>query len=209
MTTTLGQKWMRKSGAGLIEASHRLAMCRLLVEQEHRSDWVAVSSWEVDSPQGFHDFPVVARYHNQHLRERLSALLGEKEDQKPLLKLVSRLRLFYLCGADHASNCFFFIKGGIPALPQIGIVAVGRPGYTEQLKRFSQISARREGGGGGKGQEEETLHFILVESEMQDTSSTLIRKRLAAGQSIADLTGSAVADYIESNDLRKLFAYLP
>lgn len=72
---------------------------------------------------------------------------------------------------------------------RVGVVAVGRPGYSTQLSRVSSKNGL----------------FYFVNSETEDVSSTLIRKRLADGESVADLTGEAVANWLIENEIDKCF----
>jgi len=147
-----------------IRFTERLAMCALAVRH---SDWVDVSRWEGEQ-SGFVDFPRVSMHHH-----------------KVLTELFPRLKIMYLCGADHAIKCY--LTNGLYG--KIGVVAVGRPGFTRQLSRM---------------QTKEGL-FYFVTTEMEDVSSTLIRKRLSEGRSVANLTGEDVAEYITQHGIDKLF----
>jgi len=74
---------------------------------------------------------------------------------------------------------------------RVGVVAVGRPGFSRQIQRPAKSA--------------QSGRFYLVPTETQDVSSTAIRKKLAAGVSVASLTGPGVASYIVEKGIDKLF----
>lgn len=72
---------MMASGVLLIQWEQRVQMCDLIVKD---SDWIDVSRWEGEQ-SGFVDFPGVASHHSKYLSKEFP-----------------RVKVFYLCGADHA-----------------------------------------------------------------------------------------------------------
>ena len=144
--------------------------------------------------------------------------------------------VMYLCGADHAINCGL-LHGVSSTIPVVAVARFvhqlllfreaalfgrslykrtpRRPGYTARIAKLPRTEAK----------------CFYVEMEMEDLSSTAIRKRynsvpldpvasrhhaltffpthalrLAASESVEDLTGPAVSQYLFKNQLHKLFA---
>jgi nicotinate (nicotinamide) nucleotide adenylyltransferase len=172
-----GKMW--SAGTVHIPSFHRLAMCRLLVRD---SNWVSVSSWEALRGR-FVDFPSVAEHHANFLAERFP-------DHK--------IQLIYLAGADLAYRCRLYSglkRGAIP------VVAVGRPGHTKEIASGLDISklppVQNPSG--------VCERFILVPTEMENFSSTKVRKQLALGKSVTKLCGTEIEEYIRREQIDKLF----
>ena len=72
---------MASSGVAHIEYPDRANMCDIIVQY---SEYIEVSRWEGEQ-RGFVDFPAVASHHAKYLSEHFPSV-----------------KVFYLCGADHA-----------------------------------------------------------------------------------------------------------
>jgi len=88
--------------------------------------------------------------------------------------------VMFLCGADLIIRC-----GGMTSLGTHSIVAVGRPGYSDQVKEVVDT--------------EKGKSLFFVTNDTEDISSTQIRNNLALGQDITHLTFPSVADYLQHN----------
>lgn len=84
--------------------------------------------------------------------------------------------------ADHAVKCHLF--QGIGKHP---VVCLSRAGSTKELKEYKATKGK----------------FFLVETEqdVEDVSSTLIRKKILLNESIESLTGPEVALYVKQNKI--------
>lgn len=96
----------------------------------HEHEWIRVSRWELD--QGMVNYPAV--------RNHIMADVVRD----------ARVRVLYVCGADHAKKCGLFARSWA--------VVVGRPGYT--------VTPEQRAG---------AALFIPCEDNAEDVSSTLIR----------------------------------
>ena len=107
------------------------------------------------------------------------------------MQVDKRINVYYVCGADLAYNQMLY-KGG-HTMP---IICVGRPQYTDKLR--IAIEDRQ--------QNTPNLDVIgkplrLIEFELDDISSTLIRNKLAEGDSIDDICPNGVSEYLTNNNL--------
>ena len=110
-------------------------------------------------------------------------------------------QLFFILGADAFAEIATWHE--FPrVLDAAHFAVIARPGTTIEAAlartpdlqwRARRASAAAEAGGG--------TGIILVEAATRDISSTLIRRRLAAGQPISDLVPSAVARHIAAHHL--------
>jgi len=156
-----------------IKGSHRAEMISLLTKE---STWLDVSRWELNQ-KSFEDFPSVAMHHLEYVKQKIPD---------------TKITVMYVCGTDHAIKCRLFngINGSRGCVP---VLAVARLGTADSLREAMKTRASATSSG----------NFYLVETEAQvaEVSSTLIRKRLAAKQSVADLTGPEVENYILQNKI--------
>jgi len=90
----------------------------------------------------------------------------------------ANIQVSYLCGADHAERC------ELGSLKIYGVIIMARPG-SEKAKQWY-----------GKSE-----WAVIVDSNADIASSTLVRKRINTGEPIEDLVGVDVANYIKENDL--------
>lgn len=72
------------------------------------------------------------------------------------------------------------------------IVVVGRPEYTDKLKNAIQ---ERESNSGIENS------LILIDYELKDISSTLIRQKLKDGEDITTICPKNVPEYLKNNNL--------
>lgn len=93
----------------------------------------------------------------------------------------NKIQLMFLCGADLSDGRGLRVGG-----ETIPVVAVGRKGFTERVK--------------SKANKRERQQFFLVESELEDFSSTKVREALFARDrpTVERLCGSKVAEYVFS-----------
>jgi nicotinate-nucleotide adenylyltransferase len=157
-------------------AQHRLNMCRLAVEGEPR---VSVSSLEIDRPGPSYTVDTLSAIHASHPDAELT----------------------FIVGADIARTLPAWRE---PAkVLELARVAVGaRTGASDQevLETVASLSRSPEGScvprshpGGG---EVRFLRMPIVE-----VSSSIVRERVAKGESVEQLVGPAVARYISEHGL--------
>jgi len=150
-------------------------MCELAAQE---AEWIHVDRWE-SSQEHFVDFPSVAEV----LREDV----GQHEGTQGL-----NLRVFYMCGADHAYHCGLHQRG----LGRVGLVVVGRHGQPNQL--LQQIAVPP----GVPIRPDGAHEFVFCTAQaMQPVSSTIIRKNIKEGLPVDHLTFPQVVQYLESNGL--------
>ncbi len=110
-------------------------------------------------------------------------------------------QLFFVIGADAFADIATWRE--FPAvMDRAHFVVIGRPGATLEgaLARAPQLRPRVRDPR-GPGADAPGTGVFLVEARTSDVSSTLIRARLAGGQSIADLVPPAVAHHIVTHHL--------
>eukprot|EP00475_Leptophrys_vorax_P011634 TRINITY_DN18192_c0_g1_i1.p1 TRINITY_DN18192_c0_g1~~TRINITY_DN18192_c0_g1_i1.p1 ORF type:complete len:396 (+),score=85.11 TRINITY_DN18192_c0_g1_i1:57-1244(+) len=159
-----------KLGSEAIPASDRIEMTKLATKD---SSWIKAYTWEAEQ-DGFVDFPGVT----YHLQDEMSRLGRERQVD---------LRVFYVCGTDHARKCG--LNNGIRGVPEACVCAIRRPGYDI-----------RSG---------EKTFVVNLPSDfshsMADLSSTKVRK-LCAGRGctrdkLLELVHESVADYMIKNQI--------
>jgi len=95
---------------------------------------------------------------------------------------------YFILGADAASDLgHWYAAERIIELARIVVVA--RPGATPDRERLTSIFPRL------------AEHMLLVAGPRLDISSTLLRERVASGQSIRYLTPDSVVEYILRHEL--------
>ena len=109
--------------------------------------------------------------------------------------------LFFVMGADAFVEIESW-KNFPEILDQAHFAVVSRPGVsvTALADRLPTLAARMIDSGAFEGQPGRTV-LILIDAPTADVSSTAIRQRLAAGESIAGMVPAAVANYIEKHHL--------
>lgn len=117
--------------------------------------------------------------------------------------------LFFIAGADAFAEIVAW-KDYPSLLERAHFAVVSRPGYLvdDLPQRLPALATRMvratssavEGLGGARPPLFSTLIF-LIDAATRDVSSTAIRRRSAAGQSIADLAHPAVCQHIEQHGL--------
>lgn len=95
--------------------------------------------------------------------------------------------VMYLCGADHLILC------GPQVFRDFGCICCSRPGFTEELEKAVGKKYRR------------LVHIVdddtVLTTTLDSLSSTKVRKRLIAKQSVKEMVGDSVAAYIASKNL--------
>lgn len=157
-------------------AFHRLAMCALAVQDVPR--W-RTSDMELRDPSRSYTFATLQRIHEQGYDWR---------------------ELFFILGAD----AFVEIESwkNFPAILDLAhFVVVSRPGLPigTLRDRLPALADRMVDVRSGDALARPSL--ILIDAPTADVSSTAIRQRLAAGESIAGMVPAAVAEYIEQHRL--------
>jgi hypothetical protein len=84
---------LRAQGLTGIEGRHRAAMINTVLQH---SDWLRASLWEIEQP-GFVDFPDVTAWHRRYLKDLVA--------QRFSPAVADRVKVLYVCGADHAARC--------------------------------------------------------------------------------------------------------
>jgi len=144
-----------------IPVVHRLAMAEIAVS---KSDWISISSWESLGNDRFITFYKVLEAVNNTLKEKFPDTI---------------ISIMYLCGADLIIRC-----NGMDTVGEFGVVAVGRPGYSDSVKKILTESASK-------------LYFVAEDTE--DISSTLIRNKIKNNEPIDDLTFPGVTQYMSTH----------
>lgn len=98
--------------------------------------------------------------------------------------------LYFICGADSLLKIHTWMNAD-ELLTSYSYIIGARPGYKEnevqeQIQRLHEIYG---------------TNIILINNKQMDISSTEIRDRLAAGQSVSDLISPKVERYIKEHEL--------
>lgn len=98
--------------------------------------------------------------------------------------------LYFICGADSLLKIHTWMNAD-ELLTSYSYIIGARPGYKEREVQ-EQIQRLHETYG---------TNIILINNKQMDISSTEIRDRLAAGQSVSDLVSPKVERYIKEHEL--------
>lgn len=171
-----------KDPRSISDAYHRHAMAVIATLDEPR---ISVSTIELEAPDKPYSFETV---------ERLKQSYG------------SQSRLFFIVGADSFEEIKTWRE---PArlLASANLIAVTRPGYEVSISDLPEsiradlvdlrsVSSLTHGDLNG-------CRVYLTDCANNDVSSTEIRRRVRAGESIAELTPPRVATYVEKYGLYK------
>lgn len=105
-----------------------------------------------------------------------------------LRKMYPRQEFYFIIGADSVPQLKTWNR--IEELfSLVKFAAVYRPGYEDVLDRAREDFGRP------------AERIVMVHTTEYDVSSTAIRQKVQAGQSISDMVPAAVAEYIEKNGL--------
>jgi nicotinate-nucleotide adenylyltransferase len=178
-------------GAG---SEHRLAMAQLAAAD--RPGW-SVSPIELDRDGPSYTYDTLAE---------LRAMRGDAAMSEGRGSAAARVewQLFFILGADAFAEIATWSR--YPAVLDLAhFVVVSRPGITLDSLRERVPSAFRRNPPCSPSRlrdlgSEET-RVILVEANTPDISSTDIRKRIRAGESLSGLVPDGVADYIRTHRL--------
>jgi len=164
---------MVRNGYSSIRGDDRYEMVRL---SSLDSPWLEASPWEKSQPD-FTDFPAVTKFHANYLRDQISKKISAQVSRNVLI--------MYLCGADHAVGCFLHQATNYYWCD--GVVGIGRPGPdTQELIKTEKRHSK---------------NFYFVQTSTEDVSSTQIRKRILAGESISDLVFPQVEEFMKTNNI--------
>jgi nicotinate-nucleotide adenylyltransferase len=163
-------------------AEHRLAMAELAAAG--RPGW-SVSRIEIDREGPSYTFDTLVE-----LRKRGAAMIGSaREKNAPAVES----QFFFITGADAFAEIATWSR--YPAVLDLAnFVVVSRPGITlDSLREKVPWAFERPSSS--------LTRVILVEAHTPDVSSTEIRQRVRAGQSLSGLVPDAVAAYISAHRL--------
>ncbi|KAL6078148.1 Nicotinamide/nicotinic acid mononucleotide adenylyltransferase 1 [Balamuthia mandrillaris] len=163
--------WQKLETDG-ITGYHREAMLQLATKD---SDWISVSSWELNQPYFQSMYKATLALHGL-LREEFA----EQEE----------LQVMYLCGADLIPRC-----GGMTNLGGFPIVAVGRAGYSDKVRKV--LAAKQSDSAMDGAPRKQTLYF--VEEDTEDISSTKMREYLREGKDLSSMTFPSVIEYLHTH----------
>ncbi len=167
-----------------ILGKHRIAMCKLAIQQQHFDSWLNVDSYEC-SESDFIDYPEVVQTLSSFLQDEL--VVKRKILSKPI-------QVIYVCGLDHFVKC-----GMISNLRRdhLGVAVVYRPIDGKKLEQWSQTIHSLE-----------HAYFISPVHEQsnfdfsnQDVSSSQIREYIANNKPLEELTFSSVVQYMKQNHI--------
>lgn len=169
-----------KDARSISDAYHRYAMAVLATLDEPR---ISVSTIELEAPDKPYSFETV---------ERL------KEAYDP------RMELFFIVGADSFEEINTWREPD-RLLANANLVAVTRPGYEVRISHLSESMRAGivdlRGGLPFKSEDPGGSRVYLTDCANNDVSSTEIRRRVCAGESIDELTPALVAGYVEKYGL--------
>ncbi|KAL6051126.1 Nicotinamide/nicotinic acid mononucleotide adenylyltransferase 1 [Balamuthia mandrillaris] len=163
--------WQKLETDG-IAGYHREAMLQLATKD---SDWISVSTWELNQPYFQSMYKATLALHGL-LREEFA----EQEE----------LQVMYLCGADLIPRC-----GGMTNLGGFPIVAVGRAGYSDKVRKV--LAAKQSDSAMDGAPRKQTLYF--VEEDTEDISSTKMREYLREGKDLSSMTFPSVIEYLHAH----------
>jgi nicotinate-nucleotide adenylyltransferase len=163
--------------APAVSSYHRFAMAALAVTGIDR---LRVSDLEIGEAAPSYTFDTLARVHGHGLPAS---------------------QIFFITGADAFAEIATWSR-----YPQVldlaHFVVVSRPGFrSSDLRQVLPALAGRMAAPGGAGDSERDARIFLVDAATPDVSSTDIRRRLAAGDSIAGLVPEPVDVYINQHGL--------
>ena len=169
-----------KDASSITDAYHRYAMAVLATLDEPR---VSVSTIELEAPDKPYSFETV---------ERLKQAYG------------SQTELFFVLGADSFEEINTW-REPERLLDGANVVAVTRPGYEVRVSHLpgpmqaSIVDLR--GGTALKHEHLNGFRVYVTDCVNNDVSSTEIRRRVGAGESIEEFVPAGVASYVEKYGL--------
>ncbi|KAF0983208.1 hypothetical protein FDP41_010273 [Naegleria fowleri] len=178
-----GQYVSSKLGEDYIETEARLEICKLSIEAETRKlkeihgedsvdDFLCVDRWESAVCREFIDFPDIT----YTLREYL-------EQQFPN----ENIQVIYICGSDHLEKCPYVLS--FPTLLKCGAAILNRPSHSKSAA--SKQSSYKK-----------TEHIYWIDTTMEDEcSSTLVRKKAKAGETISQWVYPEVESYMRTHHI--------
>ena len=169
-------------------AEQRYDMAALAAAE--RPGWSA-SRIEIDREGASYTFDTLAELRS-NLSLRLAASAKASAPKKPDTT-ASSTQIFFILGADAFAEIATWSR--YPAVLDLAnFVVVSRPGITlDSLRERVPSAFDRESSA--------KTRVILVEAATPDVSSTDIRRRIRAGESLSGLVPGTVADYIRAHRL--------
>lgn len=109
-------------------------------------------------------------------------------------------QLFFIIGADAFAEIATWRE--YPAVLEAAqFVVMARPGSSLDTSQWAPELQRRMRPAGSPDADDEGVAIHVVNARTRDISSSQVRARIAAGESIADLVPAAAADYIAAHHL--------
>ncbi|KAG2372916.1 hypothetical protein C9374_008833 [Naegleria lovaniensis] len=165
----------------LIEAHHRVEMCKLAVSD---SDWVDIDLWEVNQNEYSRTLFVL-----KHFTEEIEKLYS------PESCLQHQVRIMLLCGADLLES---FVKPGVWIPEQVeyilstyGVCCIERDGISISKIIFEHDVLYKH---------RKNIH-VIPEWIINDVSSTKVRQLVRRNHSIKYYVADKVAEYIKNHQL--------
>lgn len=169
-----------KNARSISDAYHRYAMAVLATLDEPR---ISVSTVELEAPDKPYSFETV---------ERLKEACGP------------RAELFFIVGADSFEEINTWREPD-RLLASANLVAVTRPGYEVRISHLSEPMRASivdlRGGLPFNSEDRSRSHVYLTDCANNDVSSTQIRQRVCAGESIEEFAPARVVSYVEKYGL--------
>lgn len=170
-----------KDASSISSAYHRYAMAVLATLEEPR---ISVSTIEVKAPNKPYSFETV---------ERLKQACGPQTE------------LFFVVGADSFEEINTW-REPERLLASSNLIAVTRPGYEVRFSHLSDLMQASVVDVRGRvlpagGEQASGTRIFLTDCANKDVSSTEIRRRVRAGESINGLAPPSVVSYIEKYEL--------
>ncbi|KAF0983218.1 hypothetical protein FDP41_010283 [Naegleria fowleri] len=167
----------------LIEAHHRVEMCKLAVSD---SDWVDLDMWEVNQTE-YSRTLFVLKHFTEEIEKFYSLSSGNSDDQK--------VRIMLLCGADLLES---FVKPGVWIPEQVeyilstyGVCCIERDGISISKIIFEHDVLYKY---------RKNIH-VIPEWIINDVSSTKVRQLVRRNHSIKYYVADKVAEYIKNHQL--------
>ena len=164
-----------------IGTEDRLNMCQLSIDAQQGQDvgsqpFLSLDAWESSSCS----HPIDHNKVTLSLREYLAQHFPNES-----------IRVVYLCGSDHFTRCRYMVW--LRQQTNVSVAMVKRPSHLKN-------NAHNDG---GFSQDSETFEdvYVIETSREEDCSSTLIRQRAQAGETISDLVFPQVEEYMRKNGI--------
>lgn len=192
---------------GLIEAKHRLEMCRLASEN---AGWITVDSWEGLQPEWVETAKVVRHHYNEQIA------LDQNNDDVDTVKYAKKRRIEDNYHApltsplsQHKDGTRLMLLCGADVLESFGVPNLWKPEDIEEIVgRFGIVCVTRTGNEPQKfihqsdllWKHRKTIH-VVQEWVTNEISATHVRRALRRGHSVRYLLPDSVVNYINDHNL--------